>query len=762
MAQENPDYEALLSQYQRLKEKVATMEAFQRIFDRAWSSAIFGMARIDEAGTILEINPYGASLFAKPDLINTSLFNYCHPNEHDKLRQKITDTILLQQITEPIKITILPPSGKTVIINFEFNDYPNGKPTALLVLRDITDQVKYSEELNQKEFFLNQAQKIAHFGHYILDISSGIWNGSPELHRIMGISDKVKTDLDLWSALIHPDDREQMTQYFYNQVVKGKNPFNIEYRIVRPSDGETVWVHGKGELRFNDHGIPVSMIGTIQDISDLKATEEDLIASKALYHDLVETSQDLIWQCDLKGRYTFLNKTWETTFGYRLEEMLGHHFSEFLGVEQVDEDLDVFADLMNNKTVSGHESVHFKKNGEPVILSLNIKPAIDANGHITGIRGTARDITEQKIAEQLLREKSEELNRYFNTALDLLCMADQNGRFIRLNPEWEKVVGFNMQELLHKKFIDYVHPDDVASTLQAVEKLKVGEEVLNFTNRYLCKNGSYKFIEWRSAMINNIIYAAARDVTPRIEMEENLRQSNKDLQESNAQKDKFIYIIAHDLRNPLNNILGISDLLHGRFFDNSPDDNYKLIQILSDSTHSMYELIENLLNWALSQTGKLSNKPVTIPLRTLTNKIINQVLPIAAHKNVNLVNNVPESITGWADEIMMGTVLRNLISNAVKFSFPENFVEVSCRVKETTVELEVRDHGIGIRPEVIEGLFLLENVYLKKGTSGEKGTGFGLPLCAELMRIQNGTIRAESEPGNGSSFFVEFPKTGPS
>jgi signal transduction histidine kinase len=263
-------------------------------------------------------------------------------------------------------------------------------------------------------------------------------------------------------------------------------------------------------------------------------------------------------------------------------------------------------------------------------------------------------------------------------------------------------------------------------------------------------------------MINNIIYAAARDVTPRIEMEENLRQSNKDLQESNAQKDKFIYIIAHDLRNPLNNILGISDLLHGRFFDNSPDDNYKLIQILSDSTHSMYELIENLLNWALSQTGKLSNKPVAIPLRTLTNKIINQVLPIAAHKNVNLVNNVPESITGWADEIMMGTVLRNLISNAVKFSFPENSVEVSCRVKETTVELEVRDHGIGIRPEVIEGLFLLENVYLKKGTSGEKGTGFGLPLCAELMRIQNGTIRAESEPGNGSSFFVEFPKTGPS
>ena len=659
-------------------------------------------------------------------------------------------------------MTLLPPSGKTVILTFEVTDYPDGKSTALIVLRDITDQVNYSEELAQKELFLNQAQKIARFGHYILDIPSGLWNGSPELHRILGIPDKVKTDLNLWNALIHPDDREQMIQYFYTHVVKNKNTFNIEYRIVRPSDGETVWVHGKGELRFNEEEEPVTMIGTIQDISDIKATEEDLIASKALYHDLVETSQDLIFQCDLKGRYTFLNKTWETTFGYRLDEMLGHHFSEFLGVEQVEEDLKVFADLIKNKTISEHESVHFKKNGEPVILSLNIKPTTNINGQITGIRGTARDITEKKIADQRLREKSEELDRYFNTALDLLCIVDEEGRFVKLNPEWEKVLGFSKEELLNHKFIDFVHPEDIHITLIESEKLQAGEEVLNFTNRYRCKNGAFKFIEWRSAMINSMVYAAARDVTPRIELEETLTQSNKELQESNAQKDKFIYIIAHDLRNPLNNILGVSDLLNGRFFDNSPEDNYKLIQILSNSTHSMYELIENLLNWALSQTGKLSNKPVVIPLRSLTNRIINQILPISTQKNVSLVNNIPENTTGWADEIMLGTVLRNLISNAVKFSYPENPVEINCNIKKETVELEIRDHGIGISSDVIEGLFLLENVYLKKGTSGEKGTGFGLPLCAELMRIQNGTIRSESEPGKGSSFFIEFPKTNPS
>jgi len=755
MTEPVPSYNDLLKENRELKQKLIAIDSFRQTYEKAWNSLIFGLVRLNSEGYINEINPYGSQLIGKPCtvIVNTTLQSYFQEN----VSEYISDTLKGRSLPESIKLHLQSNDEGVFMANFDLVFFPDGEPSVLVVLKDISDYERKTKVLLEKEYFLNQAQKIAKFGHYVLDIHSGIWNGSPELLRIMGVSETIKTDVPLWLALIHPDDREMMSNYFLNKVVKGKESFNKEYRILRPSDGETIWVRGKGELQLNSKGEPMKMIGTIQDISDQKATEHALNISKALYHDLVETSQDLVWQCDIKGNYIFINHAWENTMGYTQEEMIGHHFTEFLGMSQIEQDLSIFSELMQKGVITGHESVHYHKNGDAVILSLNIKTVVDANGKIVGVRGTARNITETKKAEQLLREKTEVLDRYFNSALDLLCMTDSEGRFMRVNPEWEKVLGYEILELLNQKFLDFVHPDDINITLDAMEQLQKGEEVLNFINRYRCKNGGYKFIEWRSAMIGSIIYAAARDVTLRIELEDILKQSNQELQESNAQKDKFLYIIAHDLRNPLHNIIGIADLLNSRFNKNSPEENFKLIQLLGDSTHSMYELIENLLNWALSQTGKLVFKGTSIKLKSLVNKAIQQVLPMATTKNIQLVNYTPDNILVWADETMMGTVLRNLISNAVKFSFPENSVEIRCEIKNDKALLEVRDYGIGIRPQVVEGLFSLENVYLKKGTSGEKGTGFGLPLCRELMKMQNGSIRAESEPGKGSSFFTELP-----
>lgn len=755
MTEPVPSYNDLLKENRELRQALSAIDSFRQTYENAWNSLIFGLVRINSDGHILDINPYGSKLVGKPytELIKTSFQSYFQEN----VTEYITETVKGKSLSKSIKLHLQSNNEVVFFANFDYSISPDGKPSVLVVLHDISESERNTHILLEKEHFLNQAQKIANFGHYVLDIPSGIWNGSPELLRIMGVSKSIKTDVPLWLALIHPDDRDMMSDYFLNKIVKGKESFNKEYRILRPSDGETIWVRGKGELQLNSKGEPIKMIGTIQDISDQKATEHALNISKALYHDLVETSQDLVWQCDIKGNYIFVNHAWENTLGYTQEEMLGHNFTEFLGMAQIEKDLGIFSELMHQGVITGHESVHYNKNGDAVILSLNIKPVMDANGKVVGVRGTARNITQTKKAEQLLREKTEELDRFFSTALDLLCMTDSEGRFMRVNPEWEKVLGYETSELLNQKFLDLVHPDDISITLMAVEQLQKGEEVLNFINRYRCKNGDYKFIEWRSAMIGSIIYAAARDVTLRIELEDILKQSNQELKESNAQKDKFLYIIAHDLRNPLHNILGIADLLNSRFNENSPEENFKLIQLLGDSTHSMYELIENLLNWALSQTGKLVFKGASIKLKSLVNKAIQQVLPMATTKNIQLVNYTPDNILVWADETMMGTVLRNLISNAVKFSFPENSVEIRCEIKTDKAVLEVRDYGIGIRPQIVEGLFSLENVYLKKGTSGEKGTGFGLPLCRELMKMQNGSIRAESEPGKGSSFFTELP-----
>lgn len=162
---------------------------------------------------------------------------------------------------------------------------------------------------------------------------------------------------------------------------------------------------------------------------------------------------------------------------------------------------------------------------------------------------TATDITDRKLIEETLRAKSEELDRYFTSSLDLLCIATTDGSFLRLNPEWERVLGYSIQDLEGRSFLDFVHPDDLESTLAAMSKLEAQESVFSFENRYCGKDGNYRWIEWRSSPQGNIIYAAARDITERKRVEDALRKSEEKIRSiNNNMQSGMIYqiVIAKD------------------------------------------------------------------------------------------------------------------------------------------------------------------------------------------------------------------------
>ncbi len=156
------------------------------------------------------------------------------------------------------------------------------------------------------------------------------------------------------------------------------------------------------------------------------------------------------------------------------------------------------------------------KDGSWNIFTTNAVPIWDENRKITGYAGTARDITDLKLALQQTLEQKEELERFFAVNLDLLCITDLQGNFIRINKSWEKILGYPEDYILKTNFLTYVHPDDLESTLEAVANLKDGNPALNFTNRYRAWDGNYKHIKWKSVAYNNLIYAAARDVTDNI------------------------------------------------------------------------------------------------------------------------------------------------------------------------------------------------------------------------------------------------------
>jgi signal transduction histidine kinase len=225
----------------------------------------------------------------------------------------------------------------------------------------------------------------------------------------------------------------------------------------------------------------------------------------------------------------------------------------------------------------------------------------------------------------------------------------------------------------------------------------------------------------------------------------------------NASKDKFFSIIAHDLKNPFNAIIGFSEILQDEIKSGDTANMENYISLINSSAVQTYRLLENLLEWANSQRGKMPFDPVAVNVSRLFSEEILVLKEIAISKNITLKSSVPDNLTIMADKNMIRTILRNLISNAIKFSNKNGSVRTSASVADKKVEFSVFDNGIGMTKETIAKLFRLDVNFSTRGTENEKGTGLGLILCKEFVEKHGGKIWVESEPGKGSTFKFIIP-----
>lgn len=243
-------------------------------------------------------------------------------------------------------------------------------------------------------------------------------------------------------------------------------------------------------------------------------------------------------------------------------------------------------------------------------------------------------------------------------------------------------------------------------------------------------------------------------------LEEKVAQRTKELEELNATKDKFFSIIAHDLKNPFNTLMGFSELLIEHFESFPPEKIRDYIKILFDTSKNSYALLENLLEWSRSQTGRIKNEPQNIELHFIVHDTIALLTNQAEKKNIQLLNGLLAEDTVFADENMIRTVIRNLMSNAIKYTNEGGNIAITSTIKDNQRIIKIRDSGIGISPENIEKLFRIDTNYTTHGTADESGTGLGLILCKEFVEKNNGTIWVESELGKGSVFSFSLPIKG--
>ena len=235
---------------------------------------------------------------------------------------------------------------------------------------------------------------------------------------------------------------------------------------------------------------------------------------------------------------------------------------------------------------------------------------------------------------------------------------------------------------------------------------------------------------------------------------------NSQLRKVNNEKDKFFSIIAHDLKSPLNAILGFSRLLHDEFFVLSDENKRAFAGNIKDASEATYTLLENLLEWSRVQTSKIEIKPIIIDLGALASETLSLLRSSAEAKKISLTSSIELNTKAFADVNMVKTVFRNLVSNAIKFTKKGGEIKLSTICSSDFVQVIVSDNGIGISEENLSTLFRLDISVKSRGTANESGTGLGLIICKEFVESNGGTITVNSTIGVGSTFIFTLPKNG--
>ncbi len=249
---------------------------------------------------------------------------------------------------------------------------------------------------------------------------------------------------------------------------------------------------------------------------------------------------------------------------------------------------------------------------------------------------------------------------------------------------------------------------------------------------------------------------SSKELLQRVKTHIELKQSKEDLEQSIAEKNKFFSIIAHDLRTPFNALIGFSNLL---LIDDDVDQEEKeqFIKIINDTSKKGLGLLENLLLWASSQTGRMEHKPELFSLKTVVDDVVNLLYASAVHKQVEIKVLVDQAVEIYADRQAINTVLRNLLSNALKYTYAKGLVIIQAVQNEKFVRISVSDNGLGMPDSVQQDLFKYDKKVVKKGTDNENGSGLGLLLCKELTEQNKGKISLKSVLGEGTAFFIDLP-----
>jgi PAS domain S-box-containing protein len=653
------------------------------------------------------------------------------------------------------------------------------------ILIDITDQKNMVEELRNSEERFKILFEYAPDAYYMNDLKGRFIDGNLAAEKLIGLKRSELIGKNMLELNLMPKKFLPLAAANLARALLGVQTGPDEFVLNRQNGSHVQVEISTYPVKINNRTV---VLGIARDITERKQAEEALRQSEQKYRTLFETAAEGIMTISYPdGKIVDINDSALKMIDYKRKEMHTLTADDFVNITDIESLKNDFDRQIREHDYFAKEMKWITKSGKVFPVAVSAKMFTMYNKPMVQL--IARDITRQKQAEKAMRESEQKYRATVEQSAEGIYIMDiESRKIIESNLTLQNLLGYSSGELIGKPVYDIIsHPkDDIDWHIDRVienKQLKIDER------KYRRKDGSTIDVEVSGSIITysgkTALLVVSRDITERkiaeqelkklvedlrvsnetieknanelIALNEKLSESEEKLQDLNARKDKFFSIIAHDLKSPFQGFLLLSKGLSMQIDSMPREEINEVARDMYVSAKNLFKLLENLLLWSRLQRRTIETEPDYFQLNEIVVDNIELFSQQAQNKSINLENRVDNEAFVYADMKMIDTIIRNLISNAIKFTPEGGTLEISAKNMGTKTEISVSDSGVGIEPERITNLFRIGENTSTFGTGNEKGTGIGLALCKELVEKNGGEIYVESTVGKGTSFRFTLP-----
>lgn len=735
-------------------------EELQAVYDGMTDGLIIATEKDKK---VLEANMAFCNMlgYTREEVINMPVTKFHPENTVEKMTQKLITEGIYEHRVILENIPTLKKDDTLFYTDVAFSFiYYKGEPCAIVFFRDISHRKKIEDDLNISQQFqkalLDNIPDLA----WLKDVNSKYILVNKALSKSFGLNvDDFtgKTDYDL-----SPPELAEKYVKDDQEVIKTGKIIKVEERWVNKDKEEHIIETIKTPI-YNDEGEIVAISGIARNITERKKIEEVLKQSQLQLKAILDNIPDIAWLKDENCQFVAVNEALAKGYGYDTQYFIGKSDFDFSYPELAEHYQGIDKKVLETGKKITVEETWIDKNKQHYTIETIKSPVYNDKGEIVGTVGIARDITERKIFEkeiQDLRKRLEFILGATKTGLDIL---DSELNVIYVDPEWTKVYGDYTNKKCHDYFMGSQSICKGCGAVKALEtkSIVVSEEYLPRENNRFIQVTSMPFQdengEWYIAEVNV-------DITERKKMEEELNNTNKTLaektqrlEELNNLKNEFLGMAAHDIRNPLNTISNLSTFLMVFQHESLNEEQLSMLQIIKETSQKLLSIVNNLLDVAAIEAGKININKSKTNLKDLINS--NQTLSVLTkQKDIEIKIEYDDALPlVEVDENLIGQVFDNLISNAVKFSNPNTTILIKMLESKGFIDISITDQGIGIPKEDMNTLFKPFQKRIRKVEEGHSSTGLGLAIVKKIVDLHNGKITVESKLNQGSTFTISLP-----